>query len=102
MTFFGTKRFNALTPWHLEQYKKPGRKPTSRLVMAGVGLRTVQELMGYKDISMTLRYAHLSPDHKRAAMETLEARFAVKSPSNFHNSPVAAPVGDSTKVAAIR
>ena len=40
----------------------------SRLVKAGVGLWTVQELMGHKDISMTLRYIHLLPDHKRAAV----------------------------------
>jgi site-specific recombinase XerD len=43
----------------------------SRLVMAGVGLKTVQELMGHKTISMTARYAHLSPGHKLAALEML-------------------------------
>src|SRR5262249_49436396 len=47
----------------------------SRLVMAGVDLKTVQELLGHKDIKMTMRYAHLSPHHKRKAMEALEARF---------------------------
>ncbi len=52
----------------------------SRLVMAGVDLRTVQELTGHKSISMTMRYAHLSPDHTRAAMETLESRFSAKLP----------------------
>jgi len=43
----------------------------SRLVMAGVDLRTVQELAGHKDISMTMRYAHLSPDHKIDAVAKL-------------------------------
>ncbi len=43
----------------------------SRLVMAGVDIRTVQELLGHKTIQMTLRYTHLSPDHKRAAVERL-------------------------------
>jgi integrase len=43
----------------------------SRLVMAGVGLKTVQELMGHKTIAMTARYAHLSPDHKLSALEKL-------------------------------
>ena len=43
----------------------------SRLVMAGVDLRTVQELMGHKTITMTLRYSHLSPAHKLAAVERL-------------------------------
>lgn len=63
----------------------------SRLVMAGVDLRTVQELMRHKTIAMTLRYAHLSPDHKRKAMEILESKFPAKSPATFHNTPLAAP-----------
>lgn len=63
----------------------------SRLVMAGVDLRTVQELMGHKSILMTMRYAHLSPDHKRAAIETLEARFPAKTPADFHNTPIFPP-----------
>jgi site-specific recombinase XerD len=45
----------------------------SRLVMAGVDLRTVQELAGHKDISMTTRYAHLSPDHKLDAVAKLSS-----------------------------
>ena len=44
----------------------------SRLVMAGVGLRTVQELMGHKGIGMTCRYAHLSPDHQAEAVHRLD------------------------------
>ena len=43
----------------------------SHLVMAGVDLNTVKELLGHKDIKMTQRYAHLSPDHKKIAVETL-------------------------------
>lgn len=42
----------------------------SHLVMAGVGLRTVQVLLGHQTYQMTLRYAHLSPDHRRAAVNT--------------------------------
>jgi integrase len=74
----------------------------SRLVMAGIDLRTVQELMGHKTIAMTLRYAHLSPDHKRAAMETLEGRFSAKSPATFHNTPTPGAMREPEKVAAIR
>jgi site-specific recombinase XerD len=43
----------------------------SRLVMAGVDIRTVQELMGHKSITMTMRYAHLSPQHRIGALERL-------------------------------
>lgn len=46
----------------------------SRLVMAGVGLKTVQELMGHKTIAMTARYAHLAPGHKLDALEKLVKR----------------------------
>ncbi len=43
----------------------------SRLTMAGVDLRTVQELMGHKTTAMTVRYAHLSPRHQLDAVQRL-------------------------------
>ena len=43
----------------------------SRLVMAGVDLRTVMELAGHKTIQMTMRYAHLAPGHAALAVEKL-------------------------------
>ena len=46
----------------------------SRLVMAGVDLRTAQELAGHKTISMTVRYAHLAPEHNQAAIEKLDPK----------------------------
>jgi hypothetical protein len=57
--------------------------------------------MGHKDIAMTMRYAHLSSNHKRAAMEALESRFSAKSPANFHNTLLSSLPENHAKVAVI-
>jgi integrase len=51
----------------------------SWLVMKGVDIRTVQELLGHKDIRMTMRYSHLAPDHMRRAVQVLDAPAEVPS-----------------------
>ncbi len=50
----------------------------SRAAMAGVDLPTLKELMGHSHISLTMRYVHPTPEHKRQAMRKFEA---------WHNSP---------------
>jgi integrase len=51
----------------------------SHLVMSGAGLATVREILRHKTIDMTLRYAHLAPEHKRSAVEALGAALAGES-----------------------
>ena len=46
----------------------------SQLIMSGVDLMTVKDLMGHKSIEMTLRYSHLSPNHKQRAVDILGRR----------------------------
>ena len=43
----------------------------SHMAMARVPLRTIGEILGHKTSAMTERYAHLTPEHKRKAVECL-------------------------------
>ena len=46
----------------------------SHLVMRGAPLKALQELLGHSDITMTMRYAHLSPDARRDAVQFLDVQ----------------------------
>jgi integrase len=43
----------------------------SYLIMSGVDLVTVKELLGHRDITTTMRYAHLVPGHKHWAVNRI-------------------------------
>jgi integrase len=58
----------------------------SRLAMAGVDPRTIQELGGWKSLALVERYSHLSPSHKAEAVERI-----AKIPQRFSQQPEVAP-----------
>ena len=49
----------------------------SRLVMNGSPLATVSQLLGHKSILMTMRYAHLSPQHRMEAVRSLDKNMTI-------------------------
>ena len=40
-------------------------------MMRGVSLKELQELLGHATLAMTMRYAHLAPEHLRTAVSRL-------------------------------
>jgi integrase len=61
----------------------------SLFMMRGGSLQALREILGHRDIKMTLRYAHLAPGHLRDEME----RTAAPSAQGQHNGGRIAPVG---------
>jgi len=59
----------------------------SHLSMRGVSLKTIQELLGHESIEMTLRYAHLSPDVRRGAVQLLDGPAEVRGTSVAPSTP---------------
>jgi len=71
--------------------------------MAGVDIRTVQELMGHHSIAMTLRYSHLSPAHQLDAVQKLNAATGTTTgtsaePSRSPERPAQQVVGNSQRI----
>ena len=101
----------ALTDAKIKDYSWHCNRHTfaSRLVMAGVDLRTVAELMGHNSIQMTMRYAHLAPQHNRAAVdllvpvsETRQTRKAAKCANELVTKSVTSKKEPSRRVAKNR
>ena len=66
----------------------------SCLTVAGVDIRTVQELMRHKSLAMTLRYAHLHPDYLKGATDVLAG---TQTALQKHKGPAAASCEDYVK-----
>ena len=64
--------------WHSNRHSW-----ASRLIMAGVDPRTVQELGGWRTMAMVQRYTHLAPKHLQAAVERLVSPNAVELARNY-------------------
>ena len=45
----------------------------SHLALEGFNLRTIQQLLGHRDLRMTTRYAHLSAEYLQQAVNRLDA-----------------------------
>jgi len=58
----------------------------SQLALSGVDIYTIKELAGHKRIEMTMRYSHLTPDHKKKALEILNSK--INSLTNPIDTPI--------------
>jgi len=45
--------------------------------MGGVPLATVSKLLGHEKVTMTMRYAHLSPQHLTQAVKSLDKSLTI-------------------------
>jgi integrase len=80
--WFSTALDKAKVPdytWHCNRHTLG-----SRLVMAGVDLRTVAELLGRRTLQMVMRYSHLAPEHQTSAVDCLVNFQGQKGHQNGH------------------
>ena len=70
----------------------------SQLVMAGVDLNTVRDLLGHKDIKMTLRYSHLSCNHKKQAVSALDRINGTDMAQGQAHDPLTALIPETCEV----
>lgn len=72
----------------------------SWLAIRNVSIKTIQELLGHKDISMTMRYAHLAENVKNEAVNVLNGLTGKKN-RNCQKSVKNAQMSNSTKIQQI-
>ena len=60
----------------------------SWMVMSGIDLTTVQQLLGHQTYQMTLKYAHLSPEHRQSAVDILARKTGKSGPKGLKVSQI--------------
>jgi integrase len=58
----------------------------SHMIMSGATLKEVQEILGHKTMQMTMRYAHLSKEHKKKAVNLLNGLTTNHKENTCHKS----------------
>ena len=65
--------------------------------LAGTDLTDLKDLLGHADLSMTMRYAHVTPRHRRKVMENFEAFLESEGGSVLEMSHEAQPRRQTTR-----
>ena len=68
----------------------------SHLVMNGVDIKSVQELLGHASLAMTMKYAHLAPDHRLRAIKTLDLAFQTDTNTDTVENSMPNPSSQTT------
>jgi integrase len=69
----------------------------SQVILNGGSLKDVQELLGHKTMTMTLRYAHLTQERKRAAVNLLNGLTAKKDGQPEQEIDRQAPMSENVR-----
>lgn len=66
----------------------------SHMMMRGANLGELKDILGHSDVKMTMRYAHLSPAHRQAAVARLDGLTPVAPVPGPAQGPVPRPLLD--------
>jgi integrase len=73
----------------------------SHFVMRGGSLKALQEILGHANIKTTMRYAHLSQEHKKEAVKLLDGLTTSNSMSFYVTNPEKLSLPQKTQLATI-
>jgi integrase len=73
----------------------------SHFVMRGGSLKALQEMLGHSNIKTTMRYAHLSQEHKKEAVKLLDGLTTSNSMSHFVTNSEKLSLPQNSQLAAV-